>query len=80
MPQGGRNRPEKYGGPFVRSHGELEQGALNGRDPAEVGEEVLEAIRDNELYLFTDATNKAPVVERHRRVEAALDKAAVHGE
>jgi NAD(P)-dependent dehydrogenase (short-subunit alcohol dehydrogenase family) len=79
MPQGGRNRPERYGGPFIRSHGDLEQGALNGRDPNEIGEEVLDAIRANELYLFTDATQKNAVTGRHRRVEAALDRAAAHG-
>ncbi len=79
MPLAGRNRPERFGGAFTRSHSDLTAGAANGRDPDDIGLMMVDAIRDNEFYVFTDATQKEAVVERHRRVEAALDKAAIYG-
>ena len=79
MPESGRNRPEKYGGYFLKSNQDLISGAAGGRDPADVGRDVVGAIKENAFYLFTDATNKEAVVERHHRVEAALDTAAKYG-
>src|SRR5215472_7154831 len=83
----GRNRPARYGpavtpdpaspaGDFLARLVVLGQ---SGLDPAEVAAQVLTAIRDNELYVFTHAgpTWRAELEARFSTVLAAMDRAAL---
>jgi NAD(P)-dependent dehydrogenase (short-subunit alcohol dehydrogenase family) len=83
----GRNRPARYGpavtpdpaspaGEFLARLVGLGQ---SGLDPADVAAQVLTAIRDNELYVFTHAgpTWRAELEERFGAVLAAMDRAAL---
>jgi len=45
-------------------------------DPAEVAQQVLAAIRNDELYVFTHPETREAVQERFRSILAAFDKAA----
>ena len=51
-----------------------------GIEPTDVAVQVLDAIRDDELYVFThpDGTWRAEVQERSDAILAAMDKAAAH--
>ena len=48
----------------------------SGLDPKQVGERVLNAIRNNELYVFTHPELRAGVDQRHANISAAFDRAA----
>jgi NAD(P)-dependent dehydrogenase (short-subunit alcohol dehydrogenase family) len=80
--ESGRNRQEKYGGNADVNPGlDSERGAgaemvLSGIDPDIVGRRVVEAIRDNELYIFTHPLYKDAVEARFAAIRAAFDKAA----
>jgi NAD(P)-dependent dehydrogenase (short-subunit alcohol dehydrogenase family) len=84
--QSGRNRPERYGpsltpdsassaGKLVAQLAELGRSGLN---PAEVAAQVLTAIREGELYVFTHPgpSWRAELEERFGTILAAMDKAA----
>jgi hypothetical protein len=85
-----RNRPERYGpvrasdpaspvGKLAAQQAEL--GGL-GLDPIDVAVQVLTAIRDDELYVFTHggAEWRAELKERFDTILAAMDEAAArHG-
>ncbi len=47
-----------------------------GMDPKQVGERVLNAIRNNELYVFTHPEMRAGVDQRHFNIAAAFDRAS----
>ncbi len=81
-----RNRPERYGparapdpaspaGVLLFHLAELGQ---SGLDPADVAAQVLAAIREDELYVFTHAGRewRAELEERFGAILAAMDKAA----
>lgn len=69
-------RPERFGGPYVRPQQEALRGAMgHGLAPEAVGERVLHAIRNNEFYVLTHATERQAVKARHQRIEAAFDRA-----
>jgi NAD(P)-dependent dehydrogenase (short-subunit alcohol dehydrogenase family) len=73
---GHRNRP---GGP--RSGGRAGEEVLNqlidaGMDPAMLAARVLEAIRDDELYIFTHPELKAAIEGRFNAILEAFDRAA----
>jgi NAD(P)-dependent dehydrogenase (short-subunit alcohol dehydrogenase family) len=84
-----RNRQHRYG-PAVRPDtaspaGQLaaylaEQGRA-GLDPVDVAAQVLTAIRDNELYVFTHHSGawRTELAERFEGILAAMDKAAARG-
>ncbi len=80
--ESGRNRQEKYGGNADVNPGlDSERGAgaemgLSGIDPDIVGRRVVEAVRDNELYIFTHPLYKEAVEARFAAIRAAFDKAA----
>jgi NAD(P)-dependent dehydrogenase (short-subunit alcohol dehydrogenase family) len=64
-----RNRPARFGPQvskvaFVDNRDELKQGL----DPRVVGELVVEAIRDNRLYIFTDPRFRKMVEQRYQRI------------
>jgi len=83
MPENGRNRPERFGGPFdLASDAENAErnarylaAAEGGLDPMEVAAMVLEAVRDNRLYVFTHPEQRAEVESRYARVAAGFDAA-----
>jgi NAD(P)-dependent dehydrogenase (short-subunit alcohol dehydrogenase family) len=82
--ESGRNRPAHYGpaqtpdpaspaGVLAARIAELVQ---SGLDPSEVAAQVLGAIREDELYVFTHPEMRGEVDERFAAIQAAMDKAA----
>ncbi|MGO8918064.1 MAG: SDR family NAD(P)-dependent oxidoreductase [Stellaceae bacterium] len=82
--ESGRNRPERYGptrtpdpaspaGALATRLAELSQ---SGLDPSDVAAQVLAAIREDELYVFTHPEMRGELEERFAAILAALDKAA----
>lgn len=74
-----RNRPDRFGPPRDRAATVSEERAKhvaaaieNGLDPREVGRQVLAAIRNNDLYIFTDDLMREPSAERFRAIQAAF--------
>ncbi|WP_333605673.1 SDR family NAD(P)-dependent oxidoreductase [Novosphingobium sp.] len=70
-----RNRPSRFGGPTTGSQSELfaDMFKQSGLAPEAVGERVIQAILDNELYIFTHLDTQSWLEERHRKIEAAFD-------
>ena len=69
----GSNRPARFGGAYQRHGAEGLQAALaSGLAPDNVGERVLRAIRDKELYIFTHAAPKTWFSARFERILAAF--------
>ena len=70
-----RNRHSRFGGPTTGSQSEVfaEMFKQSGIAPEAVGERVIQAILDNELYIFTHLDTQSWLEERHRRIEAAFD-------
>ena len=71
-----RNRPAAYG---PDEHDATPDAALSpvltGIPTEPVGARVVEAVRDNDLYVFTHPEFRAPVAARFERILAAFDKA-----
>jgi len=80
--ESGRNRQAKYGGDGDVDPGLNEERAagaqlvLSGIDPDIVGMRVVEAVRDNELYIFTHPQFKDAAEARFASIRAAFDRAA----
>lgn len=78
MPNNGRNRPERFGGPFdlesdvenAERNARYLAAAERGLDPMEVAAMVLEAVAERRLYIFTHPDQRAEV-ERHNAAVAA---------
>ena len=71
----GENRPERFGGPYHEPGNntlqkEVESGGL---EPDVVGERVVRAMRDRELYVFTHMEQKEWLEARHQRIIDAFD-------
>ncbi len=86
IPDSARNRPARYG-PVPTADPASPQGQLTahlaelnrlGLDPADVAAQVLDAIRGDELYVFThpDGDWRAEVQARSDAILAAMDRAA----
>ena len=82
--ESGRNRPPRYGpsqtpdpatpaGALAAEQAKLSQSGLG---PSDVAAQVLAAIRDDELYVFTHPQTRTEVEERFAGILAAMDKAA----
>jgi NAD(P)-dependent dehydrogenase (short-subunit alcohol dehydrogenase family) len=81
-----RNRPERYGptrtpdpaSPAGALAARLAELGQSGLDPSDVAAQVLAAIREDELYVFThhDTAWRAELEERFVAIRAAMDKAA----
>ncbi len=75
-----RNRPEAYGADQreVRSEVEVVSAAnvTGGIPTGPVGARVVEAIKDNDLYIFTHPEMKAATEMRFQRILEAFDKSA----
>jgi NAD(P)-dependent dehydrogenase (short-subunit alcohol dehydrogenase family) len=79
--ESGRARQDKYGGQgdvdaLGQGASEAAQMVLSGIDADVVGNRVVEAVRDNELYIFTHPQMKDFVQMRFAGIMAAFDTAA----
>jgi NAD(P)-dependent dehydrogenase (short-subunit alcohol dehydrogenase family) len=84
--ESGRNRPERYGPSRTpdpasaagRLAAQLAEHGRSGLDPSDVAAQVLAAIREEELYVFTHHSPdwRAELEERFAVILAAMDKAA----
>jgi len=84
--ESGRNRPERYGPAQIpdpasaagKLLAQLTELGRTGLDPTDVAAQVLTAIRENELYVFTHpgADWRAELEERFTAILAAMDEAA----
>jgi NAD(P)-dependent dehydrogenase (short-subunit alcohol dehydrogenase family) len=84
--ESGRNRPERYGparvpdpaSPAGIMRARIIELTQSGLDPANVAAQVVSAIRDEELYVFTHPGPRwrAELEERFGAILAAMDKAA----
>jgi len=76
--ESGRARQAEYG-ETVDANEAVSAGAaefvLNGLDPDRVGERVLEAVRGNELYIFTHPDMRPAVEARFAGIMEAFDRA-----
>jgi NAD(P)-dependent dehydrogenase (short-subunit alcohol dehydrogenase family) len=80
--QSGRNRPQRYGpaqppdpkSPAAAIVAEIARRLEAGLDPAAVAARVLEAIRNDELYVFTHPDMREEVDQRFAAIQAAMDK------
>ena len=77
--ESGRNRPERFGersnlppSPMAAMAAEA---VRTGLDPAAVAAQVVDAIRENHLYIFTHPEMRGAVDERFARIGAAFDRA-----
>ncbi len=72
-----RNRPSRFG-PQVSKVALLDDpnGIKQGLDPDVVGELVVEAIRNNRLYIFTDPRFRKQMARRYERILEDVDWAA----
>ena len=74
-----RNRPTRYEKTAIAenaSFGRLSQLVQSGIDPSVVAHQVLSAIRNDELYVFTHPERRLEVEARSAAILAAFDKAA----
>jgi NAD(P)-dependent dehydrogenase (short-subunit alcohol dehydrogenase family) len=68
------SRPARYGGPYeTASLSPLQNELESGLDPDMVGDRVMRAIRDRELYIFTHMQTKDWLLARHKRIVDAFD-------
>ena len=90
MPNNGRNRPDRFGGPFdlnsdVENAERNERylaAAESGLDPDEVAAMVFEAMTERRLYVFTHPEQRHEVEHRNAVIASGFDAAdawAVHG-
>ena len=70
--EAGRNRPDQHGGPEdVPDYAEpIRQGIAQGMPPSEVAARVLDAIRNEHLYIVTHEDTKAGVEARIEGIRA----------
>lgn len=72
-----KNRPARLGGPYRREQQHfLKDTIADGLTPLAVGERVLQAIRDDEFFVFTHSEPRPLIEERHRRIMQAFDRIA----
>ena len=67
-------RPERFGGAYqTTTLNSLQKELETGLDPDVVGDRVVRAIKDRELYIFTHMQTKEWLLARHRRIIDAFD-------
>ena len=74
--QSGRARQSQYGGPVPNNPGVGQSHVDNGIDPEFVGRRVLEAVQNDERYIFTHPDMRGLVEQRFGRIMAGFDAAA----
>ena len=83
--ESGRNRQPRYGeapvldpgSPAANLIAEIAGDIEAGLEPTKVAAQVLSAIRDNELYVFTLSNMREAVEERFAAILRAMDKRLV---
>ena len=81
--ESGRNRPERYGAaakpdpasPAGRLAAHLAERAQAGLDPADVARQVLAAVREDQLYVFTHPEMRDEMDARFAAITEAMDRA-----
>ncbi len=63
-----RNRPEALGGP-----GPAPVDRWEGMEPGEIGRMLLDAVREDRLFVFTETWPRRFIERRHARMMAAFD-------
>jgi short-subunit dehydrogenase len=79
-----RNRPERYGptrtpdpqSPSGAMAARLAELSHSGLDPSDVARQVLSAIREDQLYVFTHPEMRGEMEERFAAILSAMDNAA----
>jgi NAD(P)-dependent dehydrogenase (short-subunit alcohol dehydrogenase family) len=67
-------RPERFGGAYkTDSLSPLQKELDTGLDPDIVGDRVVRAIKDRDLYIFTHMQTKEWLLARHKRIIDAFD-------
>jgi NAD(P)-dependent dehydrogenase (short-subunit alcohol dehydrogenase family) len=82
--ESGRNRPDRYGppqpldpnSPAAAMVAEIARRLQAGLEPSVVAAKVLDAIRNDEFYVFTHPEMREPIDERFAAIQAAMDRAA----
>jgi short-subunit dehydrogenase len=67
-------RPDVHGGPLAPESNPLRAVIEQGTDPADVGERVVDGIRNGELYIFVHADLAMAVKYRHGEIQAAYER------
>jgi NAD(P)-dependent dehydrogenase (short-subunit alcohol dehydrogenase family) len=83
MPNNGRNRPERFGGPFdlasdtanAERNARYLAAAELGLDPMEVAAMVLDAIRTKRRFIFTHRDARTDVERHHALIQEGFDAA-----
>jgi len=72
--QSGESRPERFGGPYEEpGNHPFVQELETGLEPDDVGDRVVRAIRERELYVFTHMHTRDWLIARHQRIIDAFD-------
>jgi len=71
--ESGRNRQGEYGGVDGSVNAPMAALLPDALDPSIVGRQVLEAIVDDQPYIFTDPSLRRHITERFRRLNAGFD-------
>lgn len=80
LPRSGRNRPEKYGGPFERAPSPALAAMLDRAMPGdEFGELLASAIEGDEQIVVTGIEERAEVEAWHERIMRAFDRLEARG-
>jgi NAD(P)-dependent dehydrogenase (short-subunit alcohol dehydrogenase family) len=87
MPNNGRNRPSRFGGPIdaktdvhAAEHIAVMQDRNRaGMDPREAGLRVKKGIENDQLFIFSHATERTVLEERFARILGDMDAAAALG-
>ncbi|MGH7551997.1 MAG: SDR family NAD(P)-dependent oxidoreductase [Longimicrobiales bacterium] len=70
----GESRPERFGGPYEEAgNNPFQQELKTGLDPDQVGDRVVRAIHERELYVFTHMHTRDWLLARHQRIIDAFD-------
>ena len=84
MPDNGRNRPARFGGPInVKNDPKLAErnkvyveNSAKGLDPLDLAGLVVRAIEENEFYIMTQPDRRASVQERYDEIMESFDHVA----
>ena len=70
----GENRPARFGGAYEESgNNQFQKELEKGLEPDVVGERVVRAIKNRELYIFTHMETKDWLMARHQRIIDGFD-------
>jgi NAD(P)-dependent dehydrogenase (short-subunit alcohol dehydrogenase family) len=84
MPDNGRNRPARFGGPYdfrndpllAARNKEYVDNSAKGLDPLDLAALVVRAIEENEFYIMTEPGRRTSVAARYDELMAAFDAVA----